>query len=280
MTDIPTYQFGTHGEALHFLHANGYPPPCYQPLLSRLAERYHVTASALRPLWPGQKPEDLQDWKPLSVDLLQFLADQSEGRVIGVGHSIGAVVTLRAAIQQPDRFRAIILIDPVLFPPYFIFGWRIIRALGLGYKMHPLIPSAQRRRREFDDLDKMWAGYRRRTVFRYFSDDALWALVRGLTRPRAGGGYELAYSPDWEVRIYYTGVAPDTDVWRGMKGLKVPMFIIRGSNTDTFFPGTGRRVQRLRPQTEVVSVPESTHLVPLERPQEVFELIHGFSSKL
>ena len=38
---IPLLDFGGIGAELVFLHANGYPPDCYRPLLSRLAEKYH-----------------------------------------------------------------------------------------------------------------------------------------------------------------------------------------------------------------------------------------------
>ena len=55
--------------------------------------------------------------------------------VIGVGHSIGATVTLRAAIRQPERFRALILLDPAFFRPHFILLWNIIKKLGLGQRL-------------------------------------------------------------------------------------------------------------------------------------------------
>ncbi len=74
MNQIPSFDHGGEGVPLHFLHANGYPPDCYKPLLELLKTQYHVFGMKLRPLWDGSKPEDLEDWHPLSDDLLQFLA--------------------------------------------------------------------------------------------------------------------------------------------------------------------------------------------------------------
>jgi pimeloyl-ACP methyl ester carboxylesterase len=71
----------------------------------------------LRALWPDSNPHDIKDWKPFSEDLLRFLSSHETAPVIGVGHSIGAIVTLRAALSAPDKFRALVLIDPVLFTP-------------------------------------------------------------------------------------------------------------------------------------------------------------------
>src|SRR5574340_598626 len=117
---------GGTGERLHFLHANGYPPGCYREFLDCLRQDYHVFGMLLRPLWENSRPEEIDDWNPLSDDLAQFLDQQKCGPVIGVGHSIGAIVSLRLAIQQPERFRVLVLLDPVLFPPHFIALWNQI----------------------------------------------------------------------------------------------------------------------------------------------------------
>jgi pimeloyl-ACP methyl ester carboxylesterase len=273
---IPYIDFGGAGLPLHFLHANGYPPACYRPLIDLLTTRYHVFGMLLRPLWPEAKPEELDDWRPLSEDLLRFLDKGAPGGVIGVGHSIGALVTLRTALRHPGRFRALVLIDPVLFPPYFIVAWNVMRALGLGYRLHPLIRGALRRRRTFDDLEAVFAGYRRREVFRYMDDEALRTYISGITRAVDGSGHELVYSPEWEARIYYTGIWRDMDLWRDLPNLEPPVLIIRGGETDTFLARTAARVRRLRPQTKVVTIEKATHLVPLERPQETFDTMDSF----
>lgn len=230
----------------------------------------------LRPLWSNSDPKEIEDWIPFSEDLLRLLDEQKLGPVIGMGHSIGAIVALRAALREPGRFRALVLMDPVLFPRYFILEWNAARMLGLGYRFHPLINGAVKRRREFDDLDKVFEGYRRREIFRYFSDENLRVFIAGMTKPKAGGGYELAYSPEWEARIYYTGIWHDWDLWNGLKRLEIPTLIIRGAETDTFWASTARSVQNLNRRIKMVTLEKSTHLLPLERPQEVFEITQAF----
>jgi len=280
MNSLPFLDHGGTGQALHFLHANGYPPACYEPLLDLLRSQYHVFGMTLRPLWHDSRPEDLHSWNPLSDDLLRFLDEKKTGPLIGMGHSIGAIVTLRAALREPGRFRALVLLDPVLFLPSHIRVWNLARMLGLGYRLHPLIAGALKRRRTFDNLDTVFRGYRSREVFRYLSDESLRAYIAGITRPREGGGYELAYSPEWEARIYYTGVWRDMELWRGLPSLKVPTLILRGAETDTFLEAAGRLVKRKQPKVQVVTVPQSTHLVPLERPQQVFDIMQSFLKEL
>lgn len=273
MKTIPLFDLNSTNPPLHFLHANGYPPGCYKPLFELLQSQYHVFGMQLRPLWKDSMPEQLKTWHLLSDDLLNFLSSQPTP-VIGVGHSIGAVVTLRAALRDPGKFRALVLIDPVLFVPRFLVMWHIVRAMGLGDRFHPLIPGAKRRRRTFSDLETVFRSYRTRPVFRYMSDENLRIYIQGITR-KTNDGYELVYSPDWEAQIYRTGMH-DFDIWRQLPDLKVPTIFIRGAETDTFLEPAAKLVKQKQPNVRVETLEKSTHILPLERPKAVFDIMQSF----
>lgn len=279
-SSIPFTAFGGNGPPLHFMHANGYPPACYLPLIEHLKSNYTVFGMHLRALWRDRDPKDLHDWTPFSQDLLRFLHEADQGAVIGVGHSIGGIVTLRAALQEPSRFRGIVLIDPVLFPPYFIAFWNLARIAGLGWKLHPKITGALNRRRHFDDLERVFRGYRRRDVFRHMSDESLWAYIRGIARPRESGGYELTFSPEWEAQIYYTGIWRDFDLWRKLKQLEIPTLILRGAQSDTFWAKTADRVRRAQPKVRIETLENTTHILPLEDPEKVSHFIVEFANQI
>ena len=273
--NIPQFDFGGNGPPMHFLHANGYPPDCYQPLLELLSGQYRLFGMTLRPLWPDSNMDEIQDWHPFSDDLLRFLSNRGPDPVIGVGHSIGGIVTLRAAIQAPQRFRAIILLDPVLFVPSFLAMWNLLRAVGLGNKVHPKIAGALKRRRTFDNLDMIFRGYRTREVFQYMDNESLRAYIAGITKPKADGGFELAYTPEWESHIYLTGLR-DFDLWRELPKLQVPTLIIRGAETDTFLERAAKLVKQKQPKVKIETLEKSTHILPLEHPQKVFDLMQSF----
>ena len=272
---MKSFDLGGNGTPLHFLHANGYPPECYQPLFEHLQTQYHVFGMKLRPLWDDTKPEEIKDWHPLSDDLLRFLSDRETAPVIGIGHSIGAVVTLRAALRNPGKFRALVLIDPVLFVPSFMINWHIIRVLGLGERLHPLIQGAKKRRRTFNDLETIFRGYRSRKVFQYMSDENLKIYIAGITKEKTDDGYELVYSPEWEAQIYRTGMH-DFDIMRGLPKLEVPTLIIRGAETDTFLESMARLVKKKNSKIQIHTLERSTHLLPLEYPQEIATITKSF----
>jgi len=269
---MKSFDFGGNGLPLHFLHANGFPPDCYQPLFEILQTEYHVFGMLLRPLWGDARLEGIHNWVPFSDDLRSFLSSQPNP-VIGVGHSVGAIATLRAAMRDPGLFRALILLDPVLFIPKRLVEWKIQRAKDPT--AHPLIQGAMRRRRTFTDLESVFSAYREREIFRYMNDANLRSYIEGITRPSANGGYELVFSPDWEARIYSTGLQ-DFDIWNSLGNLKVPVLFIRGAETDTFLEEAAELVKQKQPRAKVETLEKSTHLLPLERPQEVFDMIRSF----
>ena len=271
---IPCFDIRSSGLPLHFLHANGYPTECYKPFLELLQTEYHVFGMLLRPLWEGSKPQDVHSWHIFSDDLLRFLSESKSDPVIGVGHSIGATVSLRAALRDPDKFRALVLIEPVIFPRGRMIAWNFIRAIGLGNRLHPSIPGALRRRKTFDDLDLVFHRYRNRYVFRYMSDEHLKTYIEGITQ-KTDHGYELVFSPEWEARIYYTGLR-DFDIWRDLPKLEVPALFIRAAESDTFWEEAANLIKRKQPKTRIETFEKSTHLLPLERPKEIFDVMQSF----
>jgi pimeloyl-ACP methyl ester carboxylesterase len=272
MNTFPHFDFDSAGPPLHFLHANGYPPACYKQLFELSKNEYHLFGMLLRPLWDETKPEEIDDWQTFSEDLRVFLSNYSTEPVIGVGHSIGAIVTLRAALKYPRKFRALVLLDPVLYVPHRLVEWRVQRAKDPD--AHPLIQITQNRRRTFVSLEEAFTGFRGKSIFRYLSDEQLWIYTEGITR-KTENGYELIYSPEWESRIYFTSLQ-DFDIWNSLQNLRVPALFLRGSETDTFLADAAALVKEKQPNARVEVVEKSTHIFPLERPQETFELMQTF----
>jgi pimeloyl-ACP methyl ester carboxylesterase len=270
---IPFDDFGGSGPLAHFAHANGYPPQAYTPLLERLLPTHHVLAARARPLWPGTQPADFRSWDLLTADLITFLDEHKARGIVGIGHSMGGVSTLDAALRRPELFRALVLIDPVIFRQRFIWGWQILRSLGIGDRLHPLIPSTLRRRRVFASGDEMFARYRRAPAFSRLDDHSLRASVESLARPRPDGQVELVYSPEWEAAIYRHG---PLNLWGRMAALHLPLLVIYGAESDTFrAPAVTKMAHRI-PHASFVEVPAAGHLVPLEQPAAVAEALLAF----
>jgi pimeloyl-ACP methyl ester carboxylesterase len=267
------YDFGGQGPVVHLAHANGFPPGTYRPLAQSLTSEFRVVALPSRPLWPGARPESAPTWRPLAGDLIRGLETHGLRAVAGVGHSLGGVLTLWAAIQRPDLFCAVVLVDPVLLLPAWLYFVRVLRALGFGARQ-PLVQGALRRRHTFSSQEACFAHYRTRSLFARWSDDALWAYVHAGTRPREDGVAELVYPRAWEAHIF--AITP-TRVWRDVPHLRgVPTLVVRGEDSDTFLPAAQRRVLRLLPEARAVTIPGAGHLAPMERPEAVGAAVRSF----
>src|SRR5258705_12765915 len=96
-----------------------------------------------------------------------------------------------------------------------------------------------------------------------------------MTIRKEDGSFELLFSPEWEAHIYLTGMR-DFDLWRDLPKLKVPTLIIRGSETDIFSEKAANLVKKKNPMIRIETLEKSTHILPLEHPQKVFDLMQSF----
>lgn len=272
--------FGGEGSLLHLAVANGFPPACYRPLMESLRPVGHGVSLLPRPLWPEDKgPDRRVTWYTLAEDLIQAFEALGWREVIGIGHSMGGVITMVAAARRPDLFRAVVLMDPVLMDPKILTLFRVFRALGLGPRLHPLARRARRRRRAWPDREAAAAYLRSRPLFAAWHPDAFAGYLEEGLRPSRNGQVMLAYPPEWEVHIF---VSVPHDAWRFVSQLRVPTLVLRGATTDTFTAGSEARFRRFKPDAQFEVIPGG-HLFPMERPEETAQVIRrwleGLSTK-
>lgn len=282
---IPLYEYDLEKSqhnalpVIHVAHANGFPPGVYRELLNQLDGEFRGVAIPFRPLWePTPLPEEFENWQMMADDLIANFESHGLSQVIGIGHSMGGVATLIAAVKRPDLFKAIILLDPVLFPRYVIWLFGGVLPSWLPTPQFPLVKKALRRRRYWDSQQDAFDRFHGRSLFKNWSDNTLWAYIRELTKPISDDseGVELNYTPEWEARIYETAAASVNGWWDWIKELKIPTLAVQGSDTDTFTDGSVRLWKRARPDIEVISIPNAKHLFPVDIPAITAKHIQPF----
>lgn len=272
-SSIPSQNFGGSGEILHFAHANGFHPLTYQQLLQPLTAHFQVIAIQHRPFWQ-KEPKSSDDWEQVANDLIQFLDEQGVKNIVGIGHSLGAVATMFAAIKRPDLFKKIVLIEPVFLPEMLINIFHLVPLRWRKY-LNPLIQLTLKRRDVWDSKGEVFESYRLKKVFANLSDDVLWDYLNSGLTTRKDGKITLAYSKEWEAHFF--SLAPK--VWTKLKQLRTPVLGLRGEHSDTLMPKPWKKWQRLKPNHTLIEIADTGHLLPLEKPALVAQEIIDFLKK-
>lgn len=288
MNKLEPIRLSEKGPLLVFAHANGYPPVAYRSFLNPILNDYQVFSLYLRPFWPDSNPQEMRDWRTFRDDYLPEVEgliekygkqSSSTGQVIGVGHSLGAMTTLMAAIETPDLFQALVLIEPVLFPRLRGVLMRLLAPFGILKRIHPLIKGTLKRKTRFESREAMYERYRVKPVFSGLSDQVLRDYVEGLTVEETDGEVKLNYPPDWESRIYETGGIADWYVWRNLSKVECPVLVIRGEDTYVLFDRVINAMVGKLPKGEGYTMEGTGHLVPLEEPGDTAALVMEFLSE-
>jgi lipase len=197
--------------------------------------------------------------------------------VLGVGHSMGGHALVGAAAAEADRFRSLVLIDPVIMAPgdYGEGGWKID---NLGGALHP----TAKRKRIFESPEAMIERFRDRPPYSVFQPDALHAYCTwGLRRTEAGGEFELACLPEHEASVYMTS-RTNPGVYSSVRALDLPVLILRArlppENREVMdfssSPTWPKLVGEFR-QGREIHFADHTHFLPMEIPERVAELIRA-----
>ena len=272
---IPYDDFGGRGPVFHFSHPNAYTPGSFRRFLAPLAEQYRVIGARHRPLWylspgapPVPGPEFFHDWNLIADDLLRFLDQQRLEGIIGAGHSLGAVATMKAALREPERFRALVLIEPVFLPPGVLDA---VRANPQAAAEQPFVLAARRRRDRWPDRQAAFERFREKSVFANFPDETLWDYVNeSLHEDPATGEVVLSFPRDWEAAFY---AHPPLDVWDDIPRLPLPTLAVRGDESDTLFPNAWALWQTLQPAAAFVVMSGVGHMLTLEAPEDTAEVV-------
>ena len=257
---------------LHFAHANGLPSASYRKLLDRLAEHYQVQAIPMLGHHPSYPVNN--NWELLTQQLIHHVENCARRPVIGVGHSLGGALTLKAAYLRPELFSQVILLDV----PALTLTDSIFVLLCKQFRLIDQITPAKKsrsRRTHWPDKESALHYFKQRRLFANFDDDCLRDYVDAGLVDSAQGGVELAYQLAVELAVYRT--LPHRPVYRA-RSLQVPVAVLVGEQSDTV-----RKYQYLRMKNRLNFVGKRVpggHMFPLEHPLATADDIHQLSSAL
>jgi pimeloyl-ACP methyl ester carboxylesterase len=260
---------------LHMAVANGFVPQTYLPLLSPLMPHFHTVSLPVRALWGDGAPpplQDARDWTHIAEDLLVAFEQYQLKDVLAIGHSFGGVASMIAALQKPELFRALVLLDPTFLDESIVNMLAEANKVGMS-DQHPLAQGALRRKRQFDSTQAFYERYRQNNLFKTWDEEAFQMYAQYGTQPDENGGVTLTWSPEWEAFYFSIGYGAMWQTIPQMSQLKLPILIIQGAISDTYTTANYERVKTLVPNATHVQVPNHGHLFPQSAPHETSTII-------
>jgi pimeloyl-ACP methyl ester carboxylesterase len=272
--DFHFVNWGGAGPLAHISHATGFCAGMYAPLAERLGSRLRVLGMDDRghgTTTAPANPAKLENWDVFATDLERFFEYLNEP-VIAMGHSRGAVTSMMVAIKRPDLVRAVILIDPTILAPSLNMLLSMTQMARLT-RLIPIVSGAAHRKRVWPDRKTILDAYRAKPSFSSWKDGFLEGYVAHCTRKTEDGTIELCCEPAWEARCF--SVCP-TDVWRVLPRLQVPTLVLYGSHSDVFLSSAAKKFSRKVPHAVLRRFEDTSHFVPMERPDETAGAILRF----
>lgn len=254
---------------IHFAHANGVPSQVYQKLFDYLADVYDIIYVPL--IGNDQRYPVDNHWNSMTNQVIDSIVQKAQGRkVIGLGHSLGAVLTFQAALDRPELFEQVIMLDPPLIMGHDSFAMHIVKTLRLK-AIDTMSPAALslRRRDHWESREQAAELLRPKGFYQEFYQQCFDDYIQyALSDDHVRGGVELTIPKMIEVEIFRTNPSL---WWLSQAKPKVPMHLLVASKG----PFLARKYpQQVKKKFGIpFTVVEGGHMFPLERPSEIAALI-------
>ncbi|MGW1785634.1 alpha/beta fold hydrolase [Streptomyces sp. NPDC002143] len=251
-----------------FSHATGLHGLVWEPVTRHLTERFHCWSLDLRGHGDSTLPlHDDLNWAGFGRDVQAARAAIGETEVIGIGHSLGAVALVMAALSEPESFRHLVLFEPAMRAVTTSLSPEELRFQDL------MARGAAARRPVFASRAEAMANYARKAPTSRFQAASLLAYVEhGFIERPGNGGVELKCRPGVEARIFEQTHHHDTA--RRLRDLRCPTAIVKGSLTGRLQSTSADAVAGAL-GADAVELDGMDHFGPLAQPERFAALITG-----
>lgn len=265
---------------VHVAHATGFNASTYQPLIDSLDPAFDVHAMDARGHGFTRAPADprkLRSWKCFRDDLETYVATIGRPSIL-VGHSMGATVSMALAARRPDWVAGLVLIDPVIVPPWSIPVMTILRTFGLTDRMVPIAKNAARRRMEFPSQEAAVENFTGKGAFKSWPREWIEAYVAGGTEPTGHGSVRLSCDRAWESRTFATATVQP---YGPLRRVRCPITLLTIARAKEPFTLASRQAfMKCQPATRLVVLEDASHFLPMEHPDVVRTEVERLASEI
>jgi len=242
------------------IHSSASSSSQWRALMSSLSEKYHAVAVDLygygkSPDWPSVNDTQLVD----EIALIEPILSQA-GRFHLVGHSHGAHISLKIAIDNPNQVASLTLYEPTAF--YF---------LEPGEPARLEIETIRDETKRFLEAGENVKAAER--FVDYWIGPGAWLTTAEPVRAGIAKGMG-------KVRFEWgSGFDPNFSSQQ-IQALSIPILLLTGARTTSAARGVVAVLQKLLPSADFVELNNLGHMGPITHPDVVNREIVGFINKV
>jgi len=274
---LAVYEWGNPGgQQVILAHATGFHGRCWDKIVQRLPNDWHIYAMDARGHGQSENTDPVT-WGRRGEDLMGVLEHFDIRDAIGVGHSMGGHCMAHACARHPERFKRLVLIDPVIFErdryenPVEFFS---------SLDDHPI----SRRKSHFESWQAFFDRLKDRHPYSLWQKEILEDYCRyGVVPAADGSGVELACPGRVEAAVYMGNF--DTNLYPLLPEIKQPVQVLRAPGSDAQSPEmdfaaspTWAGLAEVFLNGEDCYEPELTHFMPMQDPDKIARYIRGRDS--
>ncbi len=266
-------------QRVHFLHGTGFSAMTLAPLASLLPNDWELWLTDVPGHGLSEQPNHkMPDWPALAESvaeaLLNYADVERKGPLVGVGHSMGGIITLFAAVKYPQLFSKIILLDPVLFNTEIIIAQQLMRTFGV-WKKSALVRSVSQRKSHWSNVEEMLDELKQKQLYRLWHPAAISAFGQYGANVNADNSVDLCCSPEWESSIF--GSYPK-GLWKAVRQVNIPVDIVVANKSYPFIPKSAKKAAKINNNIALHHF-GNHHCFPMEQPEASARFIEQLISR-
>lgn len=268
------------GVRLFITNGNGFAIDGYRVFWEPLLERFDVVLFDMRNHGRNAPAGgDGHNYRQFARDIGTIFhgvdAKLGHKKSVGVFHSMSGRSAMKHAIENEWVWDALVLFDPPNVPPRGHEQYESMRLFELK-----LLEWANQRQDRFASVEELQAAFDGNRAQSRWLPQARADMAKAILRPDGSGGFALSCPREYEATIYLGALT--LDLWPPASAFSGPVKLIGADPNIKGATATAaaNRALGLEGGYDYEAVPETGHLLQIERPDACREAMLSFLRKL
>jgi len=254
-----------------FVHATGFLPWLWQPIIEKLLPSNNSWAPFICSYRQCDPKKGGLNWDTIARDLASFCRSQKIESPLVVGHSMGATVLTIAGAFYGLRPRGMVLIEPIFLPQVFY-------ETKMSIQDHPYAAKAIKRTNHWKNEEEALAYLRSKPLFNSWDERILHLYAKYGMQKQEKGHLKLTCTPESEAALFMGG--RECNPWSALGKLNCPVLVIEGEKSENRNLVDIKKLVSLLKQGKHKLIAGAGHLIPMQKPNDIAEIIKEFNSQI